>query len=61
MYNFDVPFTNNFVEQDIRICKVKFFRVRGYIATAKKHGISLLSVIEDGISKKPLMLKIEPT
>ena len=76
MYNFDVPFTNNLAEQDIRMCKVKykisgcfrsmkglqiFCRVRGYIATAKKQGISLLSAIEDAVSKKPLMLKIEPT
>ena len=73
MHNFDVPFTNNLAEQDIRMCKVKykisgcfrsmrglqiFCRVRGYIATARKQGINLLTAVEDAISKKPFLLKI---
>ena len=72
MYNFDVPFTNNLAEQDIRMCKVKykvsgcfrsmkgldiFCRVRGYIATAKKQGIGLLTAIQDAMAQNPFMLQ----
>lgn len=70
MHNFDVPFTNNLAEQDIRMCKVKhkisgcfrsmnglhiFCRIRGYIATAKKQGLGLLTAIEDAVAKNPFM------
>ena len=71
MYNFEVPFTNNLAEQDIRMCKVKykisgcfrsmkglriFCRIRGYIGTARKQSINLFTAIEDAVSGRPFML-----
>jgi len=68
MYDFDVPFSNNVAEQDIRMCKLRqkisgtfrsiagskvFCRIRGYITTARKQGINIFSAIESGLSGNP--------
>ena len=57
MRDFSVPFDNNLSERDLRMMKlwqkisgtfhsfdalVDFYRIRGYVSTAKKNGISAL-------------------
>jgi transposase len=69
MYDPEVPFDNNLAERDIRMSKVKqkisggfrsdqgsaaFNRIRSYIATATKQGISVFEAIQAAISLKPL-------
>ena len=64
-----VPFDNNLAERDIRTSKVQqkisggfrsdqgniaFNRIRSYIATATKQGISVLKAIQAALSGKPL-------
>jgi len=65
----EIPFDNNLAERDIRMCKVQlkisggfrsdqgniaFYRIRSYIATATKQGISVLEAIQTALSGKPL-------
>lgn len=70
MYNFDIPFTNNLGERDIRMFKVKqkisgtfrsilgaetFCRIRGYISTARKNGIRIFEAIKNALEGNPFM------
>jgi transposase len=70
MYDFQVPFTNNLAERDIRMMKVKqkisgtfrsragadyFCRIRGYISTVKKNSINVFDALVDAFSGHPFI------
>jgi len=70
MVNFNVPFTNNLPEQDIRMCKLKakisgsfrsssgakdFATIRSYISTAKKQGQNVLDALMQAFCGNPFM------
>lgn len=73
LYDFTVPFTNNLAERDLRMAKVKekisgcfrsvaaaraFFRIRGYISTARKQGWNILGAIAAAVRGEPLFPEI---
>lgn len=71
MFDFDVPFDNNLAERDIRMTKLKlkisgtfrsetgayaFARIRGYISTLKKQGLSVLDALTKAFMGIPVFV-----
>jgi hypothetical protein len=68
MHDFEIPFTNNLGERDLRMFKVKqkisgtfrsiegattFCRIRGYISTARKNGERLVDAVKNALEGNP--------
>ena len=68
MHDFEIPFTNNLGERDLRMFKVKqkisgtfrsleggaiFCRVRGYISTVRKNGVRLIDAVKNALEGNP--------
>ncbi len=70
MNDFDIPFTNNASERDIRMCKIKskvsgsfrstsgaatFCKIRSYISTTKKNSVNVLDGLSQAFKGRPFM------
>jgi len=73
MYDFQVPFTNNQAEQDVRMIKVKlkvsgcfrrltgaeeFVTNRAYISTVRKNNLDVFQAIHDAFEDKPFIPQV---
>ena len=70
LHDFNVPFTNNLAEQDIRMIKIRlkvsgcfrtvkgaenFVRIRSYLSTARKQEPNILDCVTAAISGNPFL------
>ena len=70
MHDFRVPFENNLAERDLRMMKVQqkisgtfrstdgasaFCRIRSYISTVRKQGISVIDALSSVFDGRPLL------
>jgi transposase len=75
LYDFNIPFTNNRAEQDIRMIKVKqkisgsfrtfkgaesFLAIRSYISTARKNRLQIFPTIVSALSGNPFIPSVTP-
>ena len=75
MNDFDVSFTNNGSESDIRMCKVKskisgsfrsdegaktFCRIRSYISTARKNAVNVMDALHNAFKNTPFIASSDP-
>jgi transposase len=73
MYDFDVPFDNNLAERDLRMQKLRqkisgcfrgengadvFCRIRSYISTARKRGVTAYEAILNAVKETPSIPEI---